>query len=173
MTLINSSPDKFRPAVEDFLESMTSVFKTPYNLKGDRVGISLKNYGEVLEKYSDPALAELWQRARIKFSGPWPSIKDLADTAGEIYGERVVKETNNISIEIALASPEGQYALKNGAGGSFLNSVKQLGWIPNQELTERIVRQKRYHVSTLDPYWVEVHQRREREMREQHMKPIP
>ena len=155
---------------DSLITGMTDVFRSPFGADKAQQTRALKEYYAALSGYSEAVLNETWKRLRIRHTkAGWPLPADIAKIASEVSGERAVKETNNISIENALASPEGQYALKNGAAGSFLNSVKQLGWIPNQKLTERIVRQKRYHVSTLDPYWVEVHQRREREMREEHM----
>lgn len=164
----NSSPDKFRPAVADFMESMTAVFKTPYNLKGDRIAISLRNYGEVLEKYDDPTLADLWLRARTKFSGQWPSIKELAETAGEICGEVAVKENKYVHLNAAFRTPQGKHALENGTGIRFKHACQKLGWVIGMELTERLVRQTRSECEGHNAERLQAHQDRERECREEY-----
>ena len=139
----NSSPDKFRPGVERFLESMVSLFKTPYNLKGDRVANSLNNYKEVLDRYEDAVLVELWQRARIRFSGTWPSLKDLCDVAGEICGEKFKPEKNTFLTEREImTSPQGQYCLAKGFGQSFLIDCQRNNRLLDQRGAEKLVREE-------------------------------
>ena len=151
---------------EPMITGMTDVFQSPHGADKAQQKRALKQYYSALDGYSAEALDATLRRLIIRHTrGKWPLPAEIIKIASEVSGEEAVKETNEVAIETALATPQGQYALKNGSGMAFLAACKQLGWVVGQSLTDQIVKQVRSRCDGLDDYWLPFHQRREVELR--------
>lgn len=129
---------------QTILAPMSALFTSPYGSSEENLDAVVKAYEEILAPFSEPILRDAWRDVIANYTKSiWPPVGLIVKACQEQARKQAAATPQPQKLApsqaVCFATPQGQYALREGHGHNFYVTCDQRGYVISQKATEVLI----------------------------------